>query len=33
MAPKFVDLVESGETNEEEIEFIVQEHINKFSTI
>lgn len=33
MAPKLVELVESGETNEEEIEFIVQEHINKFHNI
>jgi len=33
MAPKLVDIVESWETNEEEIEFIVQKYINKFRDI
>jgi len=33
MAPKLVDIIESGETNQEEIDFIVQEHINKFNEI
>lgn len=33
MAPKLVDLVESGESNQEEIDFVVQEYINKFHDI
>lgn len=33
MAPKLVDLVESGENRQEEIDFVVQEHINKFRDI
>lgn len=33
MAPKLVDLVESGEARQEEIDFIVQEYINKFRDI
>lgn len=33
MAPKLVELIESGEANQEEIDFVVQEHINKFDNI
>jgi len=33
MAPKLVDIIESGESNKEEIDFVVQEHINKFDNI
>ncbi len=32
-ASKMVDIIESWETNQEEIDFVVQEHINKFRDI